>query len=212
MLLPDMLRQSIASLHTSIEATPLACVMINGTIAKSVYSQWLYQMMSIHQNLEQALTSTKKLGDLYDPHTMNRSEILKQDAEALQLDVDETSHTDVEAFGATLHNWSAESPWKLLGVLYVLEGSRMGSLALVRPLSKALRVALQKGTGIDYHLDGAAQRPQIWQAFRAKLAQFPLTPEQMIEVQSAACHTMSVLHDMYATTDVSETVECAISV
>lgn len=212
MLLPDMLRQSIASLHTSIEATPLACVMINGTIAKSAYSQWLYQMMSIHQNLEQALTSTKKLGDLYDPHTMNRSEILKQDAEALQLDVDETSHTDVEAFGATLHNWSAESPWKLLGVLYVLEGSRMGSLALVRPLSKALRVALQKGTGIDYHLDGAAQRPQIWQAFRAKLAQFPLTPEQMIEVQSAACHTMSVLHDMYATTDVSETVECAISV
>lgn len=212
MLLPDMLRQSIASLHTSIEATPLACVMINGTIAKSAYSQWLYQMMSIHQNLEQALTSTKKLGDLYDPHTMNRSEILKQDAEALQLDVDETSHTDFEAFGATLHNWSAESPWKLLGVLYVLEGSRMGSLALVRPLSKALRVALQKGTGIDYHLDGAAQRPQIWQAFRAKLAQFPLTPEQMIEVQSAACHTMSVLHDMYATTDVSETVECAISV
>ena len=212
MLLPDMLRQSIASLHTSIEATPLACVMINGTIAKSAYSQWLYQMMSIHQNLEQALTSTKKLGDLYDPHTMNRSEILKQDAEALQLDVDETSHTDVEAFGATLHNWSAESPWKLLGVLYVLEGSRMGSLALVRPLSKALRVALQKGTGIDYHLDGAAQRPQIWQAFRAKLAQFPLTPEQMVEVQSAACHTMSVLHDMYATTDVSETVECAISV
>lgn len=209
MLLPDMLRQSIASLHTSIEVTPLACAMINGTIAKSAYSQWLYQMMSIHQNLEQALTSTTMLGELYDPHTMNRSEILKQDAEALQLAFDETSHAAVEAFGATLHDWSVESPWKLLGVLYVLEGSRMGSLALVRPLSKALGVALHKGTGIDYHLDGAAQRPQIWQAFRAKLAQFPLTAEQQVDVQSAACHTMSVLHDMYATTAVNESVECA---
>ncbi len=212
MLLPDMLRQSIASLHTSIEATPLASVMINGTIAKPAYSQWLFQMKSIHHNLEQALSFTTALGGLYDPQTMNRSEILKQDAEALQFEDDETLHAAVEAFVATLHDWSAESPWKLLGVLYVLEGSRMGSLALVRPLSKALGVALQKGTGIDYHLDGAAQRPQIWQAFRAKLAQFPLTPEQMVEVQSAACHTMSVLHDMYANTDVSETVECAISV
>jgi len=212
MLLPDMLRQSIASLHTSIEATPLACVMINGTITKSAYSQWLYQMMSIHHHLEQALTSTTMLGELYDPNTMNRSEILKQDAEALQLEIDETSHAAVEAFGATLHDWSSESPWKLLGVLYVLEGSRMGSLALVRPLSKALGVALQKGTGIDYHLDGAAQRPQIWQAFRAKLAQFPLSTEQREDVQSASCHTMSVLHDMYATTVLSESVECATSV
>lgn len=212
MSLPDMLRQSIASLHTSIEATPLACVMINGTIAKPAYSQWLYQMLSIHQNLEQALTSTNALDGLYDPTTMSRSDILKQDAEALQLELDETCYLAVEEFGATLHDWSAESPWKLLGVLYVLEGSRMGSLALVRPLSKALGVALQKGTGIDYHLDGAAQRPQIWQAFRAKLAQFPLSAEQQFDVQSAACHTMSVLHDMYAKTDVSEKMECAISV
>ncbi|QJW97808.1 biliverdin-producing heme oxygenase [Frigoriglobus tundricola] len=89
-------------------------------------------------------------------------------------------------------------PEAWLGVLYVFEGSRMGSMALLRPVARALGTHPRPGHGVDYHLDGVADRVPRWQRFKATVNALPLTPEQHQSVVWGATATFRMLHEVYA--------------
>lgn len=74
----------------------------------------------------------------------------------------------------------------------------MGSMALARPLAKALGVPPHPGAGLDYHLDGVATRPMKWQQFRATLSALPLPEPQRDDVTAAAVEVMRGLCELYA--------------
>jgi heme oxygenase len=197
MSLPDRLRAAIAGAHTAIEATPLAAAMIGGTITRDAYAGWLAEMHHLHTALEAALADCPHAAGLYQPDEMTRSRLLDGDRAVFGGDEFGQPHPAVGELCGRFEEWRQSAPWKLLAPLYVLEGSRMGSMALLRPLAKAFGLAPQPGVGLDYHLDGIATRPQKWQQFRATLAGIPLTADQQEEVCSAAVTVMVGLCELY---------------
>ncbi len=198
MTLPDRLRSAIADAHTAIEATPMAVAMIDGTVTREAYGDWLVDMHHLHGALEDALADCPLAVGLFDPVEMTRSRLIDRDRAVFPTDPLAVPHESITRLAAEFAEWRAVAPWKLIAPLYVLEGSRMGSMVLVRHLSRAFGIAPQAGAGLDYHLDGIATRPQKWGQFRAKLATVPLTTEQQADVCAAAVAVMEGLHERYS--------------
>lgn len=207
MTLPDRVRQLLGPTHAAIEQTDFARAMIGGTIDRAAYCRGMAQLAHLHGAVEEALAVHPEFAPLYRSADMSRTDAIACDLVALgHFPDDPTDATAAQC--ALISQWSAASPWKLVGALYVLEGSRMGSMALVRPLSKALGVEVRPGTGLDYHLTGIATRPQTWQQFRGTLAALPLTDAQQAAVCDGGTATMDALHAMYAAFPVAAEV-CA---
>ncbi|WP_439627320.1 biliverdin-producing heme oxygenase [Gemmata sp.] len=202
MTLPDRIRQAIATDHTAIEDTPFARAMTMGAIDRDAYADGLRELYHLHAAVEAALgiaaAECREVAALFHPGHMTRSTLIAADLVALGSLPAVEPGAAVAAFAGELAGWAADRPWALLGPLYVLEGSRMGSMVLVRSLAPALRVDRRPGAGLDYHLDGIPTRPQEWQRFRAALAAAPLTDEQQADALAAAVATMRTLVALYA--------------
>jgi heme oxygenase len=195
--LPDRVRQLLGPTHAAIEQTDFARAMIGGTIDRAAYCRGLAQLAHLHAAVEEALAAHPEFAVLYRAADMSRTDAIACDLVALGHFPDDP--TDATAAVCSLvAGWSSAAPWRLVGALYVLEGSRMGSMALVRPLSQALAVEIRPGAGLDYHLTGIATRPQTWQQFRGILAALPLTDAQQQAVCDGATATMDALHALYA--------------
>ena len=78
------------------------------------------------------------------------------------------------------------------GCLYVLEGATLGGQFISRSVQKAIGITLDTG-GRFFHGYGDRTGP-MWQAFRAALVAFAVTPGDQDEVVSAAKDTFSKLH------------------
>lgn len=197
MTLPDRVRQLLGPTHAAIEQTDFARALVAGTIDRPAYCRGLAQLAHLHAALEDAFAGRPEFAPLYRPADMARTDAIACDLAALGGFPDDPTEPTERACGA-IREWAASSPWKLVGALYVLEGSRMGSMALVRPLSKALGVEVRPGTGLDYHLAGMPTRPQTWGQFRGTLAGLPLTADQQADVCAGAAETMDGLFALYS--------------
>jgi heme oxygenase len=198
MTLPDMIRQTIAASHASIEETPAAKGMIGATIGREAYCRLLAQLSFIHRTLETQLSGRPELADLYNSAEMKRSHVIDRDLANLDFEADDSVLDPTSHLMLLFRQWGEVAPWMLIGPLYVLEGSRMGSMALVRPVAKALGLEVRPNVGVDYHLDGMATRPQVWMQFKAKLAATALSDAQKENICRAAAVTMTALHGLYS--------------
>jgi heme oxygenase len=210
MSLPDQLRTAISQLHQDIERTPLASAMMQSTLNRSTYAWWLYQIHSIHEVIESLVRELPFFEQLPLVRAMDRTKDAAADIAELNVSGCHYNESYVEQFLTDLESGAATKPWKLLGAVYVLEGSRMGSLMLAKPIARALGVPPQMNVGLNYHLEGAAERPRLWQMFRGSLAQLSLTTEQQAEVQEVAIATMSCLYEMYQNAPLSSPAAVAI--
>lgn len=203
MTLADRIRATLAPAHDAVEKTPFAAAMAAGTLGRDDYAAGLRQLGHLHAALEAALANalprSPELAALYDPARMTRAPLIARDLAALGADpMDADPPTPVVArLTESFRRWAAESPWALAGPLYVVEGSRMGSMFLAKSLSKALGVPTDPGSGLDYHADGLPTRPRDWKQFRAALSELPLTASRQADVLHAASATMDGLVEMY---------------
>lgn len=191
------LREAIADLHVRIERLPLSAALIGGRVPRLDYLRLLGQLFWVHAKLESELPAHAATRDFFRP-TMARAEVILNDLRALgragtgpRLPPTQTLVTDLDCC-------ARHAPVSLLGALYVLEGSRMGSMMLVKPLAEALHQPAAPGHGLDYHLDGMAERPRTWQGFKAALSAVPLTEQDQHQVVNAAVLTMAGLYEIYA--------------
>lgn len=201
MSLPDRIRQAIAPAHLRIEQTPFAQQMASGQMTRADYARGLQHLLSLHTGLEslfaEAAESWPAFGSLYHAEAMDRAGAIRRDLQALIGDSTAAEHPLIDQFVEQARTWLEQSPWSLLGVLYVLEGSRMGSMVLVRSLSRAFQVQPAAGVGLDYHWDGMTTRPQDWGQFKGVLSALPLSDTQTEHVGQAALSTMEALVDIY---------------
>jgi heme oxygenase len=210
MTLPDRMRAAIAASHTAVEATPFARAMVEGRVTRETYAVMLRALYQLHAALEGGLVAAARqcpeVCAVYRPETMDRAELIAGDLTALGFDADAEPEVAPDLLAAHIAEWARENPHALLGALYVVEGSRMGSMVLARTLGPALGVGRGPGSGLDYHTDGIATRPQDWQRFRGALAALPLTEAQQADALAAAEATMNGLVELYAALPVAEPV------
>lgn len=193
-MLIDRIHAALRAPRTALARSPFASAKQIESISREAYTATLAQLGQIHAALESDLTATGM--PLYQPN-MARAMLIACDLAALGYD------GDIEPTDATTRlidrfaDWAATQPTKLLGALFVLEGTRTGSIAFVRALCNVLDVSLRSDVGIDYHLDGLAGRTYEWSRFKAQLAALDLTDAQQLGICEAAAETMTALVDVY---------------
>jgi heme oxygenase len=193
--LPERLKEAISETHDAIERLPLSKSILEGRISRSAYRTLLSQLWYLHADLERLLVAARDLVGLVD-RTMHRTNTIASDLTALEMEIAPIQPSTVRTLQA-MRASAAESGWTLLGGVYVLEGSRMGGMVLVKPLSAALRIPLRPGQGLDYHLEGIESRPRDWASFKGRLAALELTPEQTQATIHGAQLMMQGLYGIY---------------
>jgi heme oxygenase len=167
--------------------------MAAGTIPRDDYVALLKVLLTAHRGWEAEVAGTPAAAVW--SADLARAEVIERDLVALGADPEPADHPAVDGWLAELRAGTAEA-W--LGVVYLFEGSKMGSMALLRPMARALGVPPAPGHGLDYHLDGIADRVPRWQRLKAALNALPLTPGQREAAVAGAVAAFRMLEAVYA--------------
>ncbi len=199
----NRIRAAISRAHESIERTPYSIAIMSGSIGISDYAVSLAQLHEIHQALEAAAPNSA-FSDFFD-NEMLRTPAIKRDLSFWGVRLaDLTIMPETQTITQLIRTSVASDPVSLLGFIYVLEGSRMGSLVIVKPLSAAFQVAPHDGQGLDYHTDGARKTPGRLAAWKARVGQLGLTESDVTIMEAAAVGLMESLTSLYAKLPASE--------
>ena len=196
----DRIRAAIAPAHVAVEQTAFARGMTQGTLTRAGYCDGLRQLLALHESLEVALGAADSpvVAAVYDAERMARTGLAARDLAALghPADAADPIAPAVADLAARFAEW-ADRPAALVGALYVLEGSKMGSMILAKSLGRCLNV--NRGEpGLDYHLEGVAGRGADWKRFRAAVADLPLDDAGQADAVAGATETMDALVGTYA--------------
>lgn len=162
------LRLETEQMHHEAEQRPVEKALAAGTLPRETYHAWLAQRYHFHTYLEAALGTAcqrdARLARLITPDQFQAANA-RADLDTFQVDL--AAHPPLNCVAAarpTLDQWAATAPPRLLGVHYVLEGSKNGGRYLARSVQRAYGLTGPDGTRyLDPH--GAQQRP-LWQAFK----------------------------------------------
>jgi heme oxygenase len=191
------LRAATGETHARIEQLPLAAAMADGTVDRDDYVHLLRMLLGVHLGWEPCVAGSAACGHLWTPD-MARVDAIRRDLTALGADPTPVSHPAARVWLAAAKEQAEVRPELWLGVLYLFEGSRMGSLAMARPLARALGVAPAPGNGLDYHLDGAAGRPMRFAKLKAAMDALALDRDEEQAAVRGAAATFQMLYRLYS--------------
>ncbi|NOT33087.1 MAG: biliverdin-producing heme oxygenase [Candidatus Eisenbacteria bacterium] len=197
----DLLRDGTADLHRRAETQPFQIALVKATVTRDEYATWLGQMRLIHSRLERHLatlrTGQARLAPLLRDELM-QSPRLAADLRVLGHDPDSiTALPSVSRFVEYLDDLATRDPLALMGVHYVLEGSKNGNSFIARALAKAWDVNPRESAAAMSYLDphGDQQRP-LWQEFRGVMNAIEFEPAQRDAMLEAARETFAAVGDL----------------
>lgn len=178
-MLSKFLRESMSSRHSKIEQHPLQNDLANGTISKEKYAKYLQGLLSYHRGFESALK--KHINDAplkgiveHDYFMIDR---LEKDLSELGFSSDSGNNGNTSS-----GEKSVENPLELLGILYVILGSKHGGKYMSKMLSDKM--------GSEYHhhyLDPFGTKlGALWSKFVADIDALPLSDEERNTVLKGA--------------------------
>jgi len=199
----NRLRSAIAVSHDQIEKTPYSIAIMNASIGISDYIVSLAQLYAIHHTLESV--SSHNQFAAYFSDEMIRTSAIKRDLKFWGASLADIAIMPEAAATCTLIEQAAtKEPASILGFIYVLEGSRMGSLVIVKPLAAALQVTPHDSQGLDYHTEGARQTPARLGVWKARVEQIGLSESDVHTIERATTAFMESLTTLYAKLPVNE--------
>jgi len=153
------LRSAIAGQHTRIEATPIAVMITGGTVAVGDYVRLLRRLLPLHRHLDALVFAAS---GVLPSRLLRRSDAIAADLAILAPD-EKTVETSPD-------HLPLDGQAGILGALYVVAGSRLGSRVLRPALATALGRSPAAGTpGLTYHDDYPTMTAD-WQTFLQRLA------------------------------------------
>lgn len=196
------MRSKIAVEHEAIEQTPFSMALMRGTLTREEYVQNLSQMAIIHTELESLAMNSAAL-EPYFSVSMCRADVAIRDVQVLGFNMDTFPRMEVtERTLGNLQRAAKECPRALIGVIYVLEGSRMGSLVLAKPLAASLKVSGGPQSGIDYHIEGAPQAMRQLKSWKERVDHTDFSTTESLAIENAAVQFMRDLLSVYRATPV----------
>lgn len=190
------LRRAIREPHDVIETTPIAVAMAAGTVGRAAYAALLVQTWHLHSALEALFDRSDVLLGMFLPE-MRRLSALERDLRFLGCwpapAPEPVAARELEGLLAS----AAAEPERAAGYLYVLEGSRMGSMVLRRTLARALGSDGSAGTGLDYHVADLEQTPFRLRVLKTALAETLHDATRRARVLAGARELMDALLAIY---------------
>lgn len=197
MKLMDQIRAAIHDSHQRIENTAFSKALLSDYINPRDYARAMAQMWYVHRALEESLSNHEALKSFLSDEIVRTPTIIR-DLDSLAFSL-ESFHAFPETLRIvdTIQEWGESGSYACVGVLYVLEGSRMGSMVISRFLRKALGNEPDSNKGIEYHTEGAATTPIRVRALKDRIDNSPLTEQQAAEIKLGAVSFMELLNDLY---------------
>lgn len=201
----DRLRESTAKLHTQVEKTDFFSRLITGRFMKSEYVTYLRCFSILHGVLENLIARSEYLvlARIWRDD-LRKLSLLEQDLHDLvgnTVTADATAPTRASLkFVAELRQWALHSPARLLGCLYVLEGSTNGAPFICAAVEDTL--GLEGGAGVRYLSNYGNDQPAHWHEFKNRLNAVIPTEDIFREVEEGALATFSALKKIAEAFDV----------
>lgn len=194
----NLVRSAISASHHQIEQTPFSTGMMDGRISREDYSRGLAQLWHIHKELESNVQTCPEVAE-YFTDEMIRTGTIARDLKAFGFGLDSFEiMPETALITQKIRTWGKTVPHALLGCIYILEGSRMGSLVIAKPLSRTLDLVAGEVSGIEYHLEGAAQTPARLREFKARVDNAGLDDQAEADLIEGAVQFMDMLNTLYA--------------
>jgi heme oxygenase (biliverdin-producing, ferredoxin) len=196
MTLTQTIRAAIAQLHEAIEQTPFSVALMRGQLDAESYCTSLTQMWHIHAALERAALKPEIARFL--SNEMVRTPAIERDLAHWSYPL-----RGADVFQATkdtvtkMAELTERQPLALLAHVYVLEGSRMGSMIIAKPLASSLGVLPIEGRGLDYHTEDMRQTPARFGAFKGRIDAAIAEAEQISLIADTAVDFMRSLNSIY---------------
>lgn len=179
-MLSKFLRESMSSRHSKIEQHPLQNDLANGTISKDRYANYLQGLLDFHRGFEASLkkhSNDAPLKGIIEPDYF-MIDRLEKDLQELGAPI--SSGANGSSNGDSRK--SVEDPLELLGILYVILGSKHGGKYMSKMLSDKM--------GKEYHhhyLDPFDTKlGALWSKFVADIDALPLSDEERDTVLKGA--------------------------
>lgn len=176
-MLSKFLRESMSSRHSKIEQHPLQNDLAHGTISKENYAKYLQGLLNYHRGFESALRKHSNESPLKN--------IIAPDyfmVDRLEKDLSELGALPESCNNGNGTENSVENPLELLGILYVILGSKHGGKYMSKMLSDKM--------GSEYHhhyLDPfGTNLGALWTKFVAEIDALPLSDEEQNTVLKGA--------------------------
>jgi len=193
----EQIRAAISKSHVAIEKTDFSKAMLSEYIHPMDYARGITQLWYVHNALESGIAKNADLESFFTPD-MVRTPTIVRDLSALGYRLDSMDALlETRTIVATLQSWSKDLPFALLGCIYILEGSRMGSLVIAKFLTQALGNQPGSSLGIEYHIEGASATPMRVRNLKEQIERAELSQSQADAVKLGAVEFMSLLNEMY---------------
>jgi heme oxygenase len=194
----NLVRSAISASHFQIEQTAFSKGMLDGSMTATNYARGLVQLWYIHSILESCATLSPQIQG-YFTKEMVRTDTIRRDLHAFGFDVASFEKMiETTEIIDQLKDWALECSYAILGCIYILEGSRMGSLMIAKPLGQTLGLATGAVAGIEYHTEGAVGTPMRLRSFKEKVDQAGLGAEAEAQLIEGAVRFMDLLNRLYA--------------
>ena len=198
MSIMNLVRSAISSSHFQIEQTAFSKGMLDGSMNPTDYSRGLVQLWEIHHGLESSVANCVEVAGYFSSE-MVRTTTIDRDLVAFGFERSFFAvMPETRAIIEQIHAWSVTAPHALLGCIYILEGSRMGSLVIAKPLGKSLGLPAGSFAGIEYHTEGAATTPMRFRQFKDRVDQAGLGADAESDLTQGAVKFMEMLNNLYA--------------
>ena len=199
------LRSETQDLHTEAEKQPIQQRMLQGSLPKEFFVDFLCQMLVVHRELESHLRRWRfhdsRFGAVLRDEQFRERNLIA-DLEFFGLDVDAAAARTVTATrraAARISQTAEERPVALLGYHYVLEGSTNGAKFIARGVQKAYGLEPGPGTTfLDPH--GPAQKER-WDAFKREMDALEFTHDEREAIVEAAKDTFRAMIQICAALD-----------
>ncbi|MCB0641222.1 MAG: biliverdin-producing heme oxygenase [Phaeodactylibacter sp.] len=186
----ERLRQATRSLHDAVEAAGYGAAIREGALQPDAYRRMVQMNHQLHSALERALEAAfEKLGDLnVPPFYQPRSAWIAEDLQQLDLEIPEP--IQFEAF---------EQIPEVLGALYVLEGSMLGSKFILHRIEQMPAI---KALNAHYFFQQAAENTKVrWYQFQDLLQKYPWPELAQEAAVHAARRSFELFLKVYQTSD-----------
>ena len=193
----NLVRSAISASHFQIEQTAFSKGMMDGGMNPVDYSRGLVQLWHTHFALERSVPKRSEVASFFTAE-MIRTATIQRDLQAFGFDKNhfaplEETNIIVEQIQA----WERSTPYALLGCIYILEGSRMGSLVIAKPLGRSLGLPPGSTVGLEYHTEGAVATPMRLRSFKEKVDNAGFDAKIEAELTEGAVKFMELLNDLY---------------
>ncbi|WP_405948175.1 biliverdin-producing heme oxygenase [Streptomyces prunicolor] len=181
--LSGRLRNGTRAWHQALENTGFATAMLAGTLPLDRYVGQLASYRVVLEALEGELTrvTCPSVTSVWSPDLVKLPLIGRDLHHFAALGTTPQPGPSAEEFAREIRRTAATEPRELLGFLYVLEGSTLGAMFLLRHVTEAYR--LTDGNGVSYYGSGDRIR---WAAFTERLDRALGEPAVQEKVLAAA--------------------------